>query len=321
MARATEQGLSPQDGHIAIVGTGFIGQSWAIVFARAGYDVVLQDTDATQLQKAQDYIGRMLPELKAAGLLGDATEAELRQRIRAEPDLALALEGAIYIQESTPERLEIKREVFARLDATAAPEVIIASSTSALLPSSFTERLPGAARCIVAHPINPPHLVPAVEVVPGRHTSPQTVERTAALMRAVNQSTVVMQKEIDGFIINRLQGALLHEAFRLFADGYADTESIDICIRDGLGLRWSFMGPFETIDLNAPGGITDYIDRYGPFYRGLWPDGVTLPDWDAVAARAEAERKARLPRGDMPARQNWRDDRLIELAAARRKTT
>lgn len=310
---------TPADGPIAIVGTGFIGQSWAIVFARAGYDVTLYDADAAQTAKAQEYIGRMLPELDRAGLLEQAGVTEVATRIKGAATLEQALDGALHVQENTPERIEIKRRVFAELDAKAAPGTVLASSTSALLPSSFTDDLPGRARCVVAHPINPPHLVPAVEVVPGSGTSAETVARTAALMRAVGQSTVVMQKEINGFIINRLQGAMLHEAFRLFADGYADTESIDICVRDGLGLRWSFMGPFETIDLNAPGGITDYIDRYGPFYQGLWP-GADLPDWQACATKAEAERNLSLARKDMPARQNWRDDKLIELAAARRQS-
>ncbi|WP_151719475.1 3-hydroxyacyl-CoA dehydrogenase [Gemmobacter serpentinus] len=321
MAKPTDpatQATRPS-GTVAIIGTGFIGQSWAIVFARAGLDVRLYDADAAQTAKAQDYIARMLPELAQAGLLGTATAAEVGQRISGATTLAAVLDGVFYVQENAPERLDIKRKVFAELDAVAAPDTILASSTSALLPSSFTADLPGAARCVVAHPINPPHLVPAVEVVPGSGTSEDTVARTADLMRAVGQATVVMHKEIDGFIVNRLQGALLHEAFRLFADGYADTESIDVCVRDGLGLRWSFMGPFETIDLNAPGGVTDYIDRYGPFYHRLWPGAGNLPDWQAVGAQVELERTALLPRNEMPARQIWRDSKLIELAAARLK--
>lgn len=311
--------ITPGDGQVAIVGTGFIGQSWAIVFARAGFDVALYDADPAQTAKAHAYIGRMLPELHRAGLLNGAGPEAVAGRIRTAETLAAALEGAAYVQENAPERLDIKRQIFAALDAAADPRTILASSTSALLPSSFTDDLAGAARCVVAHPINPPHLVPAVEVVPGRLTAPDTVSRTAALMEAVGQSTVVMRREIDGFIVNRLQGALLHEAFRLFAQGYADTESIDICVRDGLGLRWSFMGPFETIDLNAPEGITDYIRRYGPFYQGLWPGDDTLPDWEASGPRAECERRKQLARQDMAARQGWRDGKLIELAAARRR--
>lgn len=313
MAAATETS-------VAIVGSGFIGQSWAIVFARAGFAVRLYDADPAQAVRAGEYIGRMLPDLARANLLNGHDPADLQSRISTCTTLAEALDGVSYVQENTPERLEIKRKVFAELDAAAAPEVILASSTSALLPSSFTHSLPGAARCVVAHPINPPHLIPAVEVVPSPWTSPETVERTADLMRQIGQSTVVMRKQIEGFIINRLQGALLHEAFRLLEDGYADTESIDICVRDGLGLRWSFMGPFETIDLNAPGGITDYIDRYGPFYRSLWEEGAALPDWQAAGPEAEKQRETHLDRADMQARRDWRDARLVELAASRQRT-
>ncbi len=318
MHRRTETGTSSA-GHIAVVGAGFIGQSWAIVFARSGYDVALYDADRSQSAKAGVFLDQALSQLNEAGLLNGLAPQAVRERIVPADTLSHALDGAFYVQENAPEKLDLKRQIFAELDALAKPGVILASSTSALLPTSFTEGLKGAARCIVAHPINPPHLVPAVEVVPGRSTSQETIERTAALMDGVGQSTVIMRREIDGFIINRLQGALLHEAFHLFAEGYADTESIDICVRDGLGLRWSFMGPFETIDLNAPGGISDYIERYGPFYRQLWQGNDHLPDWRACGARLESERSQILARSDMQARQVWRDSELMKIASARRR--
>lgn len=311
------------EGRIAVVGSGFIGQSWAIVFARAGYEVSLFDAKREQLDVAMDYITSTLPDLEAAGLLGTTGASAAAALISPADDLAGALDGAVYVQENTPENPEIKRKVFAELDAAAAPGTILASSTSSIVPSVFSAGLEGAARCIVAHPINPPHLVPAVEIVPSEKTSPETIARTQDLMHAVGQSVVTMQKEIGGFIVNRLQGALLHEAFRLYAEGYADLESIDVCVRDGLGLRWSFMGPFETIDLNASGGIRDYIERYSGFYRELWsgPGSTDLPDWNAVRHEAEAERVARLPRTDLARRQAWRDDALIALMAGRRAKT
>lgn len=307
-------------GKVAVVGSGFIGQSWAIVFARAGYDVALFDANPGQVGKALDYIAGMLPDLAAADLLLGKTAADVGARITSAPTLADALAGAIYVQENTPEQLDIKRAVFAEMDALAGPDTILASSTSALVPSSFCGDLPGAARCVVAHPVNPPHLIPAVEIVPSPATAPDTVAKVEALMHAVEQSVVVMKKELDGFIVNRLQGALLHEAFRIFAEGYADTESIDVCIRDGLGLRWSFMGPFETIDLNAVGGVRDYIERYSPFYHRLWDTtgGTDMPDWNAVRHAVEAERNSRLGRDDLGQRQAWRDRELIALLSARR---
>ena len=209
----------------------------------------------------------MLADLERNDLLnGNSPEAVL-SRIVAENDLAKALEGAVHIQENTPENLETKIKVFSLLDEAADPSAVIASSTSALLPSKFTEHLKNRQRCLVVHPINPPYLIPAAEVVPAPWTSSEVVERTRAFLIAAGHAPMVMKRELDGFIMNRMQGALLEEAFRLVADGYATVEDVDIGIRDGLALRWSFMGPFETIDLNAPGGVRDYVERYQIIYE------------------------------------------------------
>ena len=175
--------------------------------------------------------------------------------MRRAATLEEALDGASHVQESTPEDVGVKRHVFSRLDALAPADAVLASSTSAILPSRFTEALPGRGRVLVVHPINPPYLIPAVEIVPAPWTDAAVVERTAALMRSAGHAPIVMKREIDGFVMNRMQGALLEEAFRLVAEGYASIEDVDIGIRDGLALRWSFIGPFETIDLNAPGGV------------------------------------------------------------------
>lgn len=240
---------------VAIVGSGFIGRAWAITFARAGHDVTLWDGQPDAPAKAIDYIAGVLADLVANDLLNGASEDALLARIRSSSKLEQALAGATHVQENTSEDVEVKRDVFARLDAAAEPTAVLASSTSAILPSAFTEPLKGRARCLVVHPINPPYLIPAVEVVPAPWTDPVVVERTAEFMRAAGQSPIVMSRQIDGFVMNRLQGALLEEAFRLVADGYASVEDVDIGLREGLALRWSFMGPFETIELNAPGGV------------------------------------------------------------------
>ena len=167
------------------------------------------------------------------------------------------------MQENAPEDVEVKRALWARLDALAPADAILASSTSAVVPSAFTENLAGRARCLVAHPINPPYLVPALELVPAPWTSTETMAAAETVMRGIGQAPIVMKRELDGFVMNRLQGALLDEAFRLVADGYCSVEDVDVGVRDGLALRWAFIGPFETIDLNAPGGVRDYVGRYG----------------------------------------------------------
>lgn len=303
----------------AIIGAGLVGRAWAISFARAGHEVRLWDRDPAALTAALAFADGVLPDLAAHGLLRGDEPAAVRARLSAHEGLAEALAGVDHAQESAPERVEVKRALFSELDRLAPPGATLASSTSALLPSAFQEHLPGRARCLVCHPINPPYLVPAVEVVPSPWTAPETVERAADLMRACGQSPLVMKREVDGFIMNRLQGALLEECFRLVADGYASAEDVDVGIRDGLALRWSFMGPFETIDLNAPGGVRDYAERYQGMYERMFPSMQRRVDWaGAVMDGVEADRAARLPRSGLGERQMWRDRRLMALLAHKR---
>jgi L-gulonate 3-dehydrogenase len=305
---------------IAIVGAGLIGRAWAITFARGGHDVRIYDEVAGEASKAAQFAASALPALAAEGLLDGQDPSEVARRLHPADSLAAALSGATYVQENTPEDLETKKRVFAQLDQVAAPDAVLASSTSALLPSRFTEKLPGRTRCLVVHPINPPYLIPAVEIVPAPWTDPAMVERTRALMSAAGQSPIVMKREIDGFVMNRLQGALLEEAFRLVADGYASVEDVDIGLREGLALRWSFMGPFETIDLNAPAGVRDYVVRYQQIYSRLFPSMQRRVDWAGeVIETVERDRRAKLPEADLQRRQMWRDRRLMALAAHKRK--
>ena len=306
---------------VAIVGAGFIGRAWAISFARAGNDVTMWDQAPAASDGARDYIAGVLGDLQANDLLRGQTPDQVLARISVTTELAEALRGARYIQENTPEKRDVKREVFSLLDGLADPDAVIASSSSALLPSSFTEHLAGRHRCLVVHPLNPPYLIPAAEVVPAPWTSQQTVERTRALLVAAGHAPLVMKRELDGFIMNRLQGALLEEAFRLVADGYASIEDVDIGIRDGLALRWSFMGPFETIDLNAPAGVRDYVERYQGIYENLFSQMQRRVDWAGpVLETVEADRRARLPKDKLAERQVWRDRRLMALAAHKRKS-
>jgi 3-hydroxyacyl-CoA dehydrogenase len=304
---------------IAIIGSGLVGRSWAISFARAGHDAFLWDSQPGAAAAAIGYIRQILPDLEANDLLRGSAPEEVLGRLHLAATVEEALDGAAYAQESTPEDLVIKRQVFAMLDAAAAPGTILASSTSALLPSLFSEGLTGKDRCLVAHPINPPYIIPATEVVPAPWTRADVVDKTAELLRQIGHAPIVMKKELDGFLINRLQGALLHEAFRLVAEGYAGTEDIDACLREGLALRWSFIGPFETIDLNAPGGVRDYVARYGPAFARM-AEGARPIAWEgAVLDQVEAERRAALPATALAARQAWRDRRLMALAAHKQK--
>jgi L-gulonate 3-dehydrogenase len=305
---------------IAIVGSGFIGRAWAISFARAGYEVALWDEQPGAVDKAIHYIDMLLPDLAAENLLRGANAAGVRGRMRAAPSLEDAVSGAIHVQENTPENVEVKQRVFALLDRLAGQNAVLASSTSAILPSRFTAGLSGRARCVVVHPLNPPYLIPAAEIVPAPWTDVGVVTRTAQLMRDAGHVPIVMQRELDGFIMNRLQGALLEEAFRLVAEGYASEEDIDVGIREGLALRWSFMGPFETIDLNAPAGVRDYVERYEQVYQRIAANPLPHPEWGgAVLDAIEVDRRKKLSAGKLQERQAWRDRRLMSLAAYKQR--
>lgn len=302
--------------HVAVIGAGLIGRAWAIVFARAGFDVVLHDISAEALAKAGESIEAAAADLVAAGLVDDTA---FTTRIRLESDLVKALAGVDYVQECGPEVLEAKQALFADLEAACAPDTILASSTSGILASDFAAKLEHPERCLVAHPVNPPYLIPLVELVPSPATSRSVTECARTLMVDAGQVPITVHQEISGFVLNRLQGALLNEAMRLVGGGYVSAEDLDSTVKHGLGLRWSFMGPLETIDLNAPGGIADYAARYGPLYAGMAETQSEAPDWGA-AAMAELERARRelLAEGELAERQLWRDRRLMALAAHKR---
>lgn len=306
---------------VAIIGSGFIGRGWAISFARAGHDVTLWDHLPEATAGSRDYIAGVLGDLAENDLLGGQSPDAVLARIGVTADLAEAVRGAVHIQENTPEKRDIKRDIFSRIDAAADPDAVIASSTSALLPSTFTDHLPGRHRCIVVHPINPPYLVPAAEVVPAPWTSAETLEKTRSFLIGAGHAPLMMKRELDGFIMNRMQGALLEEAFRLVADGYASVEDVDIGIREGLALRWSFMGPFETIDLNAPGGVRDYVERYESIYSNIFPQMLRRVEWAGpVLKDVEEHRRSKVPGDKLVERQVWRDRRLMALAAHKKKS-
>jgi L-gulonate 3-dehydrogenase len=299
---------------IGVVGVGLIGRAWANVFARAGWDVRLWDPDAAALSNAPALIEASLRDVARHGLATDPAAAARRLTVAASLDDAV--KGAELVQESGPERIEIKQELFARLDAAAAPETILATSSSFIITSRFAAGLKGRHRCLVAHPVNPPHVVPIVELSGAEFTSAETIARARAIFAAVGQVPIVVKREIDGFILNRMQAVLLSEAMRLVGEGYVSAEDLDKTIRDGLGLRWAFMGPFETIELNAPGGIPDYCARYGETLLRTSSAPVTPDVWgkENIARAAASWGRSPSPE-DILEKQRWRDDRLAALVA------
>ena len=329
---------------VAIIGSGLIGRAWAQVFARSTWAVRVWDPQEAAREQARGLISTGLKELASHGLVKDPEAAAARVTVC--PTLAEAVDGVDFVQENGPEILEVKRQTFAELDRAAPAAAILASSTSAIVASRFTEDLAGRQRCLVGHPVNPPHLVPIVEVCGAPWTDPAVAERARAVYREIGQVPIDVRREVDGFILNRLQGALLAEAFRLVGEGYCSPQDLDSTISEGLGRRWAFMGPFATIELNAPGGIPDYCERYTGFYRRLQTEPAPATVWDRdnwskiVAEWADSETRAQAGKaaatgtstaadGDpgqadrgqadlgqaIAAKTRWRDSRLGALAA------
>jgi len=305
---------------IAIVGCGLVGTSWSIVFSRAGHEVLLFDPVAGAAESAKAAVAQALPALVDQDLLAGQSVKEVLERLNPVTSLKDALTKADYIQESAPERLAIKRDLYRELDALAPAEAILGSSTSALPASSFTAELAGRERCLVVHPINPPHLVPLVELVPAPWTRPAAVDAVEKLMRDLGQAPIRLGREINGFVANRLQSAVLAEAFRLIDDDICRVEDIDTAIAQGLGLRWFFIGPMETIDLNAPGGVSDYCDKLGPMYEGLAREQAAVRPWSsALVAKIDRQRRDILPKQSLAERRNWRDRCLAALVTSKRR--
>jgi L-gulonate 3-dehydrogenase len=298
---------------IAVIGAGMVGRAWAIVFARAGRAVSLYDTDAGALENALVLIAGAANDLNREGLVEEDAQAILG-RITATTDLTAALKYAVYAQENAPEDLELKCDLYAQMDTVAPADTIMGSSTSGIRASEFSEHLKGRHRVLVAHPVNPPSVVPLVELAPAPWTDQACVAKVRALMVAVGQQPITVLKEIDGFILNRLQGALLNEAMRLVADGFVSTEDLDKTVKHGLGLRWSFMGPMETIDLNAPAGVPDYCGRYGPIYHQVAKENDARPWDEKLFGQVTKDRRALLSLDKHVERQHWRDRRLMALA-------
>jgi L-gulonate 3-dehydrogenase len=303
---------------VAVIGAGLVGAGWAIVFARAGLDVRLYDAHRSATDSALSLIADQLKELSSFGLVDhpDDVAAHVTPAYR----LADALDGAAYAQESVLELVDVKRRLMEDLEQVAPPDLVIGSSSSGIPASAFTSGMKIASRVLIVHPVNPPYLIPVVELVPSPETSRATVDFADSLMRALKRSVVHVGKEVQGFVLNRLQAALLREAWALVEDGVASCEDIDRTVRDGLGWRWSFMGPFETIDLNAAGGIADYAVRLGPLMHEIAKSRNHEEPWSQELIRkVEAERRQLLNQDGLPGRRAWRDRLLMALAAEREK--
>jgi L-gulonate 3-dehydrogenase len=310
----TEQARPP----VAMVGAGSIGLGWAIVFARAGHAVRLFDVSAEALARAPGAIAARLAALADAGLIAEAPDG-IAARITTHAVLADAVAGVALALEQVLEKPDLKRTVFAELDRLAPADAVLASSSSSIPASVFADALPGRARCLVAHPANPPFLIPVVEIVPAPFTAPAAAERARRLMQDAGQQPVMLGHEVRGFVYNRLQGAMLREAYCLLRDGVIGVADLDRLVTHGLGLRYSLIGPFETSDLNYRGGLAEHAERMAANYAAMGAERGQDDPWTPdLVAKAVGERRAILPLDRWEERVAWRDRELMALLAFRR---
>jgi L-gulonate 3-dehydrogenase len=307
---------------VTVVGAGSIGVAWALLFARGGHEVRLFDPDDERRGAAPVELRARLDSLAAAGMLGPEDPPEIAGRVLVSGDLEATVGGADYVQECAPEDLTLKRHLFAELDAMAPAHALLASSSSALPCSAFTASLPGARRCLIAHPANPPYLLPIVELVPSPATDDATIRTASLLLRSAGLTPIRLSREIEGFVFNRLQGAVLREAYCLVRDGIVAPEDVDLVMRNGLGRRWSILGPFETAELNTRGGIEAHARLLGPAYARMGAERGQADEWDdALVARVSRAVQRRFPRARWAEHVAWRDRALMILDRCRREHT
>jgi carnitine 3-dehydrogenase len=252
---------------VTCVGAGVIGGGWAAYFLARGYQVRAWDPAPDAETRLRHLVDQAWPALTELGLAPDASPDNLR----VFADLATAVEGTDFVQESAPEDLELKIRLLADIDAVTAPHVVVSSSTSGFGMSEMQVKCVHPERTIVGHPFNPPYLIPLVEVVAGQSTAPDVTAWTSDFFRHAGKSVITMEREVPGFIANRLQEALWREALHMVAEGEATVEQIDLSITDGPGLRWPVQGPMLTFHLaGGQGGMAHMLDHFGPSLKSPW---------------------------------------------------
>lgn len=301
--------------NVACVGSGLIGQGWATLFAAAGYGVTMQDLSDDQLKNATRQVDLNLKLLEDNGRVSNETAAGAYQRIRTTLSLAEAVKGADYIIESVPDNYPVKKTVFKEMDALAPADTILASSSSGLLMSEIQTVVTRPERCVLAHPFLPVHLIPLVEVVGGEQTVPETVEITCRLMEKIGKTPVRLKKEVSGYIVNRLQAAILREAVDLVANGVANAEDVDQAFCTGIGMRDPFIGPLLRAYL-AGDGIENFVANYSESYRLRWESMATWDTMSTSVSETLVNSVNEMPivrKNSMEKIKNWRDKMLMEI--------
>jgi 3-hydroxypropionate dehydrogenase (NADP+) len=301
--------------NVACVGSGLIGQGWATLFAAAGYAVTMQDLSDDKLKYAGEQVSLNLRLLEENGRLDNETAAGAYKRIRTTLSLAEAVKSADYVLESVPDNYTAKKRVFKAMDALAPGDTILASSSSGLLMSEIQTAVTLPERCVLVHPFLPVHLLPLVEVVGGNQTAPETVDITCRLMKKIGKTPVRLKKEVSGYIVNRLQAAILREAVDLVTNGVASAEEVDRAFCTGMGMRDPFIGPLLRAYL-AGDGIENFVENYAESYRLRWESMAT---WNTISSSVRetlvnsVNEMPIVRENSLERIKNWRDKMLMEI--------
>ena len=300
---------------VGVVGTGVIGSSWASFYASKGFRVKMYDVDPSLCEKGHRRATDNLEDLLKQGLLSDKAFRKAVSDMSTANTLNKTIEDVQLVQESINENYEEKQQVFKSIDAQTAPDVILSSSSSGLLMTEIQKVTHHPERCVIAHPFNPPHLIPLVELVPGKETADSTISEMKRFFQGLGKIPVVLKKEVPGHIANRLAAALWREATDIVLKGIASVEDVDRALFAGPGLRWAIMGQHMIYHLGGgEGGIEHFIDHLGPAFEGWWKDMAT---WTSLPPEAKSMLSeginAELRGKSSTEVAQWRDDKIIEL--------
>lgn len=302
---------------IACIGSGTIGRSWALIFATRGNNVNLYDVSNDILIDAKEFIRTWLKILTKKGAMEEKQLKQIMGKIKLTLSLRDAVRDIDYVQESVPENLELKKQVFSEISSMVKSSAILASSTSGLLMTEIQKAAVKPERCITAHPINPPHLIPLVEIVPGKETSEDVIKTVYDFMLRLQKIPIIIKKEVPGFVFNRLAAALWREALDLLDKGVATVEDIDKAVYAGMGLRWAVMGPFLTYHLGGgEKGLEYFIDHLGPAFSAWWKSMATWTSISHSAAKKAVDGVGQMELVKAKAYKElirWRDEKLMKL--------
>ena len=296
---------------VSVIGAGTIGASWAAYFLARGFEVGAYDPLPNGEAFARRFIDNAWPTLEKLNAVQPGAD---RKRFEFFKEPVAAVKGAEFVQESGPEREDLKIELFATLDAALPPETVIATSSSGLLISRVSATCKHPQRCVIGHPFNPPHLIPLVEVVGGAKTSPEAITKAMNFYRDIGKHPIHIRKEVRGHVANRLQAALWREAVHLVTEGVVSVADADAAIAYGPGLRWALMGPHLTFHMaGGEGGMAHFMSHIGPAMQGWMDDlGQTrlTPEVQKAIINGVTEEAAGRSMADL---QRWRDRKLIEI--------